>query len=95
MTKDAWTVENYFDDIPHLPPFEAGFEHIQSIVLVGPHPGEIRHVTSDSENDAHTSTSHEPVYYHEEDAVRLQLDGLAGAGPGAGTATCTAALRRL
>jgi hypothetical protein len=83
VTKDVWEVENYFDLIPHMPPHSAGFEHVSNLALIGPHPGEIRHM-SDAANDEHTSTSHSPVYYHEEDAVIAQLNGLTGAGPAPG-----------
>jgi hypothetical protein len=74
-------VENYFDQIPHLPPRSAGFEHVTSIVLVGPHPGEIRSISAADDGNDPKSATHEPVYYHEETQVMAQLDGLVGAGP--------------
>jgi hypothetical protein len=87
VTSDVWEVQNYFDVIPHTPPQSAGFEHVMKIALVGPHPGEIRALSSEDVNYEHTSTSAAPWDYHEEEAVMLILNGLTGAGPAPGAAT--------
>ena len=38
----SWLVQEYFDQIPHLPPEIANYQHIQRIAVVGPNAGNIR-----------------------------------------------------
>lgn len=39
---DIWTLQNYYDQVPHLPPSWVGFQHLPPIIVLGPAYGAIK-----------------------------------------------------
>lgn len=76
-----WGVQNYFDQIPHLPPQDAGYQHTTEIIIVGPNGGNIISV-SPSQDSWHLNITADPISFHETSHYMNQLNALSGAASG-------------
>eukprot|EP00750_Incisomonas_marina_P031956 INCI861.1.p1 GENE.INCI861.1~~INCI861.1.p1 ORF type:complete len:400 (+),score=67.66 INCI861.1:95-1294(+) len=76
-----WSVQNFFDQIPHLPLQVQGYRHVTNIVIVGPNDGNIVEVTPPTD-DEHFNITANPISFHYTSAYMSQLNALDGAASG-------------
>lgn len=79
---EVWTVQNYFDQVPHLPTQDMGFEHVENIVVIGPDDGEIVQVTPSEDAEHFSLDDLNPIDFHHTYAYQDLLNSLQGAATG-------------
>ena len=75
---DAFFVQNYFDQVPHLPPQSLGYRHAERIAEMGPTDGFIGARTP-ATDAYHFPTAHLVTYYHKVALYTARLAALSGA----------------
>ena len=88
---DAFFVQNYFDQVPHLPPQSLGYRHAERIAEMGPTDGFIGARTP-ATDAYHFPTAHLVTFYH---TLALYTSRLAALSGNAGlTPDCAASTTR-